>query len=90
MNKVKLSLRSDGTFVLIEAGLPRKGTFSTSGKSANLVVTEKLGRAVRGNERESIIELQMTSSGDLEMNDPGAFIKTPVKLRRETDDPDRP
>jgi len=84
MNVVRLSVDERGRFVLIEAGLPRTGTISMDGDTAELVVKTKLGSDVAPNRPEPRIQLRKLSANELELNDPGAFVKTPVKLRRET------
>lgn len=84
MNLVTLTIDSNGKFVLTEAGLPRTGAVSMNGDSATLTVETKLGAKVPSGKPEAPIMLKKLSQNELEMNDPGAFVKTPVKLRRET------
>lgn len=84
MNSVSLTIDRQGKFVLIEAGLPRTGSVSMNGDTAELVVITKMGSEVSKTKPEPVITLRKLSPNELEMHDPGAFVKTPVKLRRET------
>jgi hypothetical protein len=85
---VHLEVRPNGTFELLEGGMPKSGTWRSDGEKAYLRVTHFMGRpikdegelAVRLNE-EIVLEAKDASTASF--TDPAGFREETIVLRRE-------
>lgn len=89
VSEVKLTIRDDDTFELVDAGLPKTGDVTYEGKLALLHVKKILGRAVEEEPsdvqaRNQPIKLQILPKGKLEFDDPAGFDSKPLELDLKT------
>lgn len=87
MGMVRLELKADGTFVLIEGGNPMTGDYITSGDEASLRVKTFMDRPIdaMGTAAEAMrrpITLRRKTDGSIEFSDPSAFEGAPITIRR--------
>lgn len=87
LTRVKLTLREDGTFELIEAGLPRAGEAAYGSSEATLQARKFMDRPIErmGSSAEAMnqpMKLRWVGDGTIEFQDPGGFDTSPVVLRR--------
>lgn len=88
LGMVRLELKGDGTFVLIEAGNPKTGDYTTSGDTATLRVKTFMDRpiAALGSSAEAMnqpIQLRRRPDGAYEFVDPTGFDSAPIILRKK-------
>ncbi|HRF60185.1 MAG TPA: hypothetical protein PLH94_09765 [Fimbriimonadaceae bacterium] len=87
MGMVRLDLRPDGTFTLIEGGNPMTGDYTTSGDEATLRVKTFMDRpiAAMGSAAEAMkrpVTLRRQADGSIELRNPSAFEGARVTIRR--------
>lgn len=87
LGMVKLELKGDGTFVLIEAGNPKTGDYTTAGDEATLRVKTFMDRpiAALGSSAEAMnqpIKLRRRGSESFELVDPTGLDGSPIVLRK--------
>lgn len=89
LTRVKLTLREDGTFELIEAGMPREGDAAFGATETTLQARRFMGRPIErmGSSAEAMnqpMKLRWVGDGTIEYRDPAGFDTSPVVLRRVT------
>lgn len=85
--QVKLVIRSDGTFTLTEAGLPKTGEVLFGRRETTLRVRRVMGREPEG-KMGSDVTVRLLEDGRLELVDPGGLVPEPVILRRVAQPPE--
>lgn len=84
VRRVRLTIKPDGTFELIESGAPRNGLFLASGRSGTLRTLTVFGKPVEQlNEPVPEAELALNGDGTATLTDPSSPDGKPVILRRE-------
>jgi len=78
--RVEVIIKSDGTFLAQEGGIPFSGTVSFSGDTANLKTTRVLDRPT--DLVTKAITLTWQGPGRIEYVDPGGFHPDPVILEK--------
>lgn len=87
LTRVKLTLRQDGTFTLIEAGLPRDGDATYGTTETTLQARKFMDRPIErmGSSAEAMnqpMKLRWVGDGTIEYRDPAGFDTSSVVLRR--------
>lgn len=81
LKRIEITLNGDGTFDMVEMGIPQRGSYSLNGDEAKLKIRSRLDREVDPNMKELILTWQQ--DGSVLYDDPGGFYPEPVKLEKE-------
>lgn len=87
IERIRVTIREDATFEVVEAGIPRTGNASLSPRRASLQVKEVFGKAVKDRGEGAVamnqpLVLTLQPDGTAHFTDPGGFHPEPVVLTK--------
>ena len=87
LSKLDLTVRPNGTFELVESGMPYEGKSRESGGTLYLRIETVMGKPVESEPAykkvgEIELELKPLENGRLQFTDPAGFEKKPVVMER--------
>jgi hypothetical protein len=88
INLIKLMILPNGTFEMMESGIPKSGTVRLGQDKAYLTITRILDRPVSSagsgtQEMNKDLVATWQEDGSILLDDPGGFDAAPVRLTRE-------